>query len=121
TGVQTCALPILAEQGAKFLGPVGSWAADKSEDSFNWSEGLKKIDPKTGESFFDGIIASAKKNAALLGDIFGGVFGTLGNVFKAGAEGGGGMLAGMAAGLQELKEYTSEGNEGFEKMVGFMK
>lgn len=111
----------LAEQGAKFLGPVGSWAADKSEDFFNWSEGLKKIDPKTGESFFDGIIASAKKNAALLGDIFGGVFGTLGNVFKAGAEGGGGMLAGMAAGMQELKEYTSEGNEGFEKMVGFMK
>lgn len=111
----------LAEQGAKFLGPVGSWAADKSEDFFNWSEGLKKIDPKTGESFFDGIIASAKKNAALLGDIFGGVFGTLGNVFKAGAEGGGGMLAGMAAGLQDLKEYTSEGNEGFEKMVGFMK
>ena len=111
----------LAEQGAKFLGPVGSWAADKSEDFFNWTEGLKKIDPKTGESFFDGIIASAKKNAALLGDIFGGVFGTLGNVFKAGAEGGGGMLAGMAAGMQELKEYTSEGNEGFEKMVGFMK
>ena len=111
----------LAEQGAKFLGPVGTWAADKSEDFFNWSEGLKKIDPKTGESFFDGIIASAKKNAALLGDIFGGVFGTLGNVFKAGAEGGGGMLAGMAAGMQELKEYTSEGNEGFEKMVGFMK
>ena len=31
------------------------------------------------------------------------------------------MLAGMAAGMQELKEYTSEGNEGFEKMVGFMK
>ena len=111
----------LAEQGAKFLGPVGTWAANKSEDFFNWSEGLKKIDPKTGESFFDGIIASAKKNAALLGDIFGGVFGTLGNVFKAGAEGGGGMLAGMAAGMQELKEYTSEGNEGFEKMVGFMK
>ena len=110
----------LAEQGAKFLGPVGSWAADKSEDFFNWSEGLKKIDPKTGESFFDGIISSAKKNAALLGDIFGGVFGTLGNVFKAGAVGGGGMLAGMAAGMQELKEYTSEGNEGFEKMVGFM-
>ena len=110
----------LAEQGAKFLGPVGSWAADKSEDFFNWSEGLKKIDPKTGESFFDGIIDSAKKNAALLGDIFGGVFGTLGNVFKAGAVGGGGMLAGMAAGMQELKEYTSEGNEGFEKMVGFM-
>ena len=110
----------LAEQGAKFLGPVGAWAADKSEDFFNWSEGLKKIDPKTGESFFDGIISSAKKNAALLGDIFGGVFGTLGNVFKAGAVGGGGMLAGMAAGMQELKEYTSEGNEGFEKMVGFM-
>ena len=110
----------LAEQGAKFLGPVGSWAADKSEDFFNWSEGLKKIDPKTGESFFDGIISSAKKNAALLGDIFGGVFGTLGNVFKAGAVGGGGMLAGMAASMQELKEYTSEGNEGFEKMVGFM-
>ena len=111
----------LAEQGAKFLGPVGTWAANKSEDFFNWSEGLKKIDPKTGESFFDGIISSAKKNAALLGDIFGGVFGTLGNVFKAGAVGGGGMLAGMAAGMQELKEYTSEGNEGFEKMVGFMK
>src|SRR5699024_11026798 len=111
----------LAEQGAKFLGPVGSWAADKSEDFFNWSEGLKKIDPKTGESFFDGIIASAKKNAGLLADILGGAFGTLGNVFKAGAEGGGGMLAGMAAGMQELKEYTSEGNEGFEKMVGFMK
>lgn len=110
----------LAEQGAKFLGPVGSWAADKSEDFFNWSEGLKKIDPKTGESFFDGIISSAKKNAALLGDIFGGVFGTLGNVFKAGAVGGGGMLAGMAASMQELKAYTSEGNEGFEKMVGFM-
>ena len=110
----------LAEQGAKFLGPVGTWAANKSEDFFNWSEGLKKIDPKTGESFFDGIISSAKKNAALLGDIFGGVFGTLGNVFKAGAVGGGGMLAGMAAGMQELKEYTSEGNEGFEKMVGFM-
>src|SRR5699024_11310824 len=82
---------------------------------------MMKIVPNAGESFFDGVIASAKKNAALLGDIFGGVFGTLGNVFKAGAEGGGGMLAGMAAGLQELKEYTSEGNEGFEKMVGFMK
>src|SRR5699024_5800230 len=111
----------LAEQGANFLGPVGSWAADKSEDFFNWTEGLKEIDPKTGESFFDGIIASAKKNAGLLADILGGVFGTLGNVFKAGAEGGGGLLAGMAESMQTLKEYTSEGNEGFEEMVGFMR
>ena len=111
----------LAEQGAKFLGPLGSWVADLSEGAFNWAESLKEIDPKTGESFFDGIVASAQKNAALLGDILGGAFGTLGNVFKAGAEGGGGMLAGMAESMQTLKEYTSEGNEGFEKMVGFMK
>ena len=111
----------LAEQGAKFLGPLGSWVADLSEGAFNWAESLKEIDPKTGESFFDGIVASAQKNAALLGDILGGAFGTLGNVFKAGAEGGGGMLAGMAESMQNLKEYTSEGNEGFEKMVGFMK
>lgn len=110
----------LAEQGAKFLGPLGSWVADLSEGAFNWAESLKEIDPKTGESFYDGIVASAQKNAALLGDILGGAFGTLGNVFKAGAEGGGGMLAGMAESMQTLKEYTSEGNEGFDKMVGFM-
>lgn len=110
----------LAEQGAKFLGPLGSWVSDLSGGVFNWAESLKEIDPETGESFFDGIVASAQKNAALLGDILGGAFGTLGNVFKAGAEGGGGMLAGMAESMQTLKEYTSEGNEGFEKMVGFM-
>lgn len=111
----------LAEQGAKFLGPVGAWAAQASENFFNWAEGLKEIDPDTGKSYFDNIIESAKVNGGFLRDILGGAFGTLGNVFKAGAEGGGGMLAGMATAMQNLKEYTSEGNEGFEKMVGFMK
>lgn len=111
----------LAEQGAKFLGPLGGYLTEQSEAFFSWAEGLKKIDPKTGETYFDGIIESAKKNAGYLSDIFGGAFGTLGNVFKAGAQGGAGMLEGMAGGMQRLKEYTSEGNKGFEQMVGFMK
>lgn len=117
----TKAFGSLAEQGAKFLGPLGGYLNQQAEAFFNWSEGLKNIDPKTGETYFDGIIKSAKKNAGYLSDIFGGAFGTLGNVFKAGAQGGAGMLEGMAGGMQRLKEYTSEGNKGFEQMVGFMK
>lgn len=110
----------LAEQGAKFLGPLGRSLNSMSEGFLNWAEGLKQIDEKTGLSKFDVMIENAKRNAALLGDIFGGLFGTIGNVFRAGAEGGMGMLDGMARSLQNLKEYTSEGNAGFEKLVEFM-
>lgn len=114
------ALGMLATEGAKFLGPIGQWAADKSNQFASWAESLREIDPETGRSYFDGIVESAKVNAGHLGNIFGGIFGTLGNVFKAGAEGGQGMLGGMGAAMQELKTYTSEGNAGFESMVDFM-
>lgn len=115
------ALGSLAEQGAKFLGPIGQWAADQSEKFANWADSLKQIDPETGQSIFDGIVNKGKEAARLLGDIFGGLFGTIGNFFKAGSEGGAGMLQGMATAMQELKAYTSEGSAGFEKMVEFMR
>lgn len=114
------ALGMLAAEGSKFLGPIGQWAADKSNQFASWAESLRQIDPETGRSYFDGIVESAKVNAGHLSAIFGGVFGTIGNVFKAGAEGGQGMLGGMGAAMQELKTYTSEGNAGFASMVDFM-
>ena len=110
----------LASQGAKFLAPLGEWMTGKSEQFFNWSEGLKEIDPSTGESYFDGIVKAGQHAAGQLGTIFGGLSGTLGNVLKAGLEGGQEILDGMADGAQRLKDATAPGTENFEKMVGFM-
>ncbi|ATW58629.1 tapemeasure protein [Corynebacterium phage PotatoChip] len=110
----------LTEQGAKFLGPLGGWINGLSESIFNWAESLRVIDPETGMSKFDAIMESAKTNAEYLGKIFGGLFGTLSNVLQAAAEGGSGLLGGMAEGLGELNKATEKGTEGYAAIVGFM-
>lgn len=111
----------LAEQGAKFLAPLGGWMTAKSEQFFNWTESLKEIDPATGDSYFDGVVKAGQRAAAQLGSIFGGLSGTILNVFRAGFEGGQEILDGMADGAQRLKDATAPGTENFEKMVGFMR
>ena len=116
----TAAAGSLAEQGAKFLGPLGGWINGLSESIFNWAESLRVIDPETGMSKFDIMIESAKTNAESLGKIFGGLFGTIGNVLQAAAEGGAGLLGGMAEGLSALNEATEKGTEGYAAIVGFM-
>lgn len=116
----TGAFGSLMEQGAKFLGPLGGWINGLSESFLSWAEGMKAIDVTTGLSKFDTIMESAKKNAAYLGDIFGGLFGTLGNLLSASAEGGAGMLAGMGEGLRALQEATAKGTDGYEAILGFM-
>lgn len=113
------ALGSLGEQSAKYLGGIGTYFADLSQRFRDWAEGLKQIDPSTGMSKFDSIIQSAQKNASLLKDIFGGIFGVIGNILKASSEGGGGMLAGLAEGAQKLKDLTAEGTPGFQALVGF--
>lgn len=110
----------LAEQGAKFLGPLGGWINGLSESIFNWAEGLRVIDPETGMSKFDTMMESMRVNAAHLGEIFGGLFGTLGNVLQAAAEGGSGLLGGMGEGLRGLQEATEKGTDGYAAIVGFM-
>ena len=110
----------LAEQGAKFLGPLGGWINGLSESFFGWAEGLKEIDETTGISKFDTLMESARVNAGYLGDIFSGLFGTLGNVLQAAAEGGAGLLGGMGEGLQGLQEATEKGTEGYASIVTFM-
>ena len=110
----------LAEQGAKFLGPLGGWINGLSESFFGWAEGLKEIDETTGISKFDTAMESARVNAGHLGEIFGGLFGTLGNVMQAAAEGGSGLLGGMGEGLRGLQEATEKGTEGYAAIVGFM-
>ena len=110
----------LAEQGAKFLGPLGGWINGLSESFFGWAEGLKEIDETTGISKFDTAMESARVNAGHLGEIFGGLFGTLGNVMQAAAEGGAGLLGGMGEGLRGLQEATEKGTEGYAAIVGFM-
>lgn len=110
----------LAEQGAKHLKGLGTAFNGMSEKFFNYAESLRKIDPATGMSRFDTIIKAAKENAKALGDILGGAFGVLGNIMKAGATGGGGMLGGMATAMQELNKNTKEGTEGFKKMQQFV-
>ena len=114
------AMGSLAEQGAVYLGPLGEWINGLSESIFNWAESLKVINPETGMSGFAEIMESAKTNAAYLGEIFGGLFGTLGNVLRASAEGGAGLLAGMAEGLRALEEATEKGTEGYASIVTFM-
>ncbi len=110
----------LAEQGAKFLGPLGGWINGLSESFFGWAEGLKEIDETTGISKFDTAMESARVNAGYLGDIFSGLFGTLGNVLQAAAEGGAGLLGGMGEGLKGLQEATEKGTEGYASIVTFM-
>lgn len=110
----------LAEQGAKFLGPLGEYFARASQSFLDWAESLKVIDQATGLSKFDSMIESARINAGYLSDIFGGLLGTVRNLLQAGAEGGGTMLAGMASGMQKLNEMTKKGTEGYERIVGFM-
>lgn len=110
----------LAEQGAKFLGPLGGWINGLSESFFGWAEGLKEIDETTGISKFDTAIESARVNAGYLGEIFGGLFGTLSNVLQASAEGGAGLLGGMGEGLRGLQEATEKGTEGYASIVNFM-
>lgn len=110
----------LAEQGAKFLGPLGGWINDVSAKFLNWAESLKAIDPTTGLSKFDTMIKTAQTNARHLGDIFGGMFSTLGNILHAAQSAGGGLLAGMATNMQALAHYTSEGQQGFAEISKFM-
>ena len=110
----------LAEQGAKFMGPLGQYFADASQRFREWAESLKEVDPTTGMSRFDEMIQSAIRNAGYLKDILGGVFGTLGNILHVGQEGGGGMLAGMAAAAQQLKAATDEGTQGYAQLLSFM-
>ena len=116
----TAAAGSLAEQGAKFLGPLGGWINGLSESIFNWAESLRVIDPETGMSKFDTMMESAKTNAEYLGKIFSGLFGTIGNVLQAAAEGGASLLGGMAEGLSALNEATEKGTEGYAAIVGFM-
>lgn len=111
----------LAEQGAKFLKPIGTYFADASQRFRDWAEGMKEIDPSTGMSKFDTLIQSAVHHAGMLKDIFGGVFGTLGNILQAAGEGGGGLLSGMAEAAQRLKEATAQGTEGYEQLLEFFK
>ena len=110
----------LTEQGAKFLGPLGGWINGLSESFFGWAEGLKEIDETTGISKFDTAMEAARVNAGYLGEIFGGLFGTLGNVMQAAAEGGAGLLGGMGEGLRGLQEATEKGTDGYAAIVGFM-
>ena len=114
------AMGSLAEQGAAYLGPLGEWINGLSESIFNWAESLREINPETGMSGFDEIMESARVNAGYLGEIFGGLFGTLGNVLRASAEGGGGLLAGMGEGLRALEAATERGTEGYASIVTFM-
>ncbi|ABF57499.1 putative tail measure protein [Corynebacterium phage P1201] len=110
----------LAEQGAKFLGPLGEYFARASSNFLNWAESLKEIDQATGLSKFDSMIENARINAGYLSDIFGGLLGTIRNLLQAAAVSGGGMLAGMASGMQKLNEMTKKGTEGYQEIVGFM-
>lgn len=116
----TNAFGSLAEQGSKFLPEFGTWSAEISENFKSWVESLKEINPETGLSKFDETVEKAKVNAGYLKDIFGGLFGTLGNVFSAAEASGGGMLKAMGDNMQHLKEITEEGTEGYDKISGFM-
>lgn len=112
----------LAEQGSKFFGGLGESLANMSESFMNWAEGLKEVAPGEEMSKFDKAIESTKRNAKLLGAIFGGLFGTIGNILHAAQEAGGdgGPLHGMAVAMQSLNESTKEGTEGFEKIKDFI-
>lgn len=112
----------LAEQGSKFFGGFGESVANMSESFMNWAEGLKEVAPGEEMSKFDKAIESAKKNAKLLGAIFGGLFGTIGNILHAAQEAGGdgGPLYGMAVAMQSMKQATEEGSAGFEKIKGLV-
>lgn len=116
----TNAFGSLAEQGSKFLPEFGTWSAEISENFKSWVESLKEINPETGLSKFDETVEKAKVNAGYLKDIFGGLFGTLGNVFSAAEASGGGLLKSMGDNMQHLKEITEEGTEGYDKISGFM-
>lgn len=116
----TNAFGSLAEQGSKFLPEFGTWSAEISENFKSWVESLKEINPETGLSKFDETVEKAKVNAGYLSDIFGGLFGTLGNVFSAAEASGGGMLKAMGENMQHLKEMTEKGTEGYDKISGFM-
>lgn len=121
-GNLTAAFGSLAEQGSKFFGGFGDSIANMSESFMNWAEGLKEIAPGEEMSKFDKAIESAKKNAKLLGAIFGGLFGTIGNILHAAQEAGGdgGPLYGMAVAMQSMKQATEEGTAGFEKIKGLV-
>lgn len=121
-GNLTAAFGSLAEQGSKFFGGIGESIANMSESFMNWSEGLKEIAPGEEMSKFDKAIESAKRNAKFLGAIFGGIFGTIGNILHAAQEAGGdgGPLHGMAVAMQSMKQATEEGTAGFEKIKGLV-
>ena len=110
----------LGDQGASHLPAIGQWANEASQSFREWADSLRIIDEGETMSRFDLAIQSAKTNLGHLSGIVGGLFGTLSNVFAAGAEGGGGMLASMASSMQALNAATEKGTEGYEKMVGFM-
>lgn len=110
----------LAEQAARYLGPIGEWIADITQGFEEWAEGLKAVEEGTnGLTKFESMIERAKTAGSQLGDIFGGAFGTIWNVFKAANEGGQGMLNGMADTMQGLKDATAEGTEGYKNIVSF--
>ena len=112
----------LAEQGSKFFAGFGQGVANMSENFMNWAEGLKEVAPGEEMSKFDKAVESAKRNAQLLGAIFGGLFGTIGNILHAAQEAGGdgGPLYGMAVAMQAMKQATEEGTAGFEKIKDFI-
>ena len=110
----------LGEQGAMYLGPLGGWMNEISENVFKWAEGLKEVEAGTGGlSKFQVMIENAKRSIEQLGLIFGGIGGTIMNVFQAVNEGGGGTLEAMATGAQALKDSTEKGTENFKSIMEF--
>lgn len=110
----------LAQQGAKWLEPLGAHFTKWSESFMNWSEGLKEIIPGEEMSKFDRAITNASVAAGHLGQIFGGVFKTLGNVLSASFTGGSEMLTMMGKGAQRMADATAKGSEGYKNIQGFM-
>lgn len=112
----------LAEQGAKFLGPLGESINGLTEGWLNWAEGLREPLPGDSISEFDRRIQRASTNAGHLSGILGGLAGTIGNVLGAAVNSAGGqeMLAGMASSMRDLRDATEEGTEGYAKIVEFM-
>lgn len=110
----------LADQGANWLPKLGNWISRITEGFADWAEGLREINEETGLSKFDEKMARSVVAAQALGDIFGGIGRTIGNITMAAFENSGGLVGGMAESMQDLADYTSRGNEGWENIVAFM-
>lgn len=109
----------LAEQGAKFLVPLGKAINNMTQGWLEWAESLREPLPGESISRFDKMIQDAARNAKFLGQIFGGIFGVIGNALNASQEGGQELLAHMAEVTQGWKEATAPGTEGFESIQNF--